>query len=92
VNATGTWAQTSPKFVWLSVDRVSDLTQVVEARATAMCKQPVKSLMPSVLVKKLRMNISAHGVGTFQLKMTGVDEAGNKFTYGYTVKGLVQQP
>lgn len=91
VNAVGTWAQTSPKDIWLAPARVSDLLSVVDARATEKCKQPTKSLEPTTLIKKMKLVVTPHRTGTFNMKLKGYDENGKSFSYSYTVKGLVQQ-
>lgn len=92
ISAVGTWAQTSSRDIWLSPTRMTDLLSVVDARASASCATPSKSVMPTVLIKKMKLTLNPHGNGTFSLKLKGFDDNGKSFSYSYTIKGTVIQP
>jgi len=89
INASGTWASVDEKTAYMSVTRISDVLSVANDRATATCKQPKTALVPTVMVKKMKLVKNSHGQGSFSLKLKGLDQDGKSFTYSYTVKGTV---
>lgn len=91
IAASGTWAQVG-NTVYLSENVASQLLQTVSMHLTSACVKPTQVLEPTVIVKSMKLVLSPHGTGKFTMKMKGYTSDNQKFTYGLSLKGIVQQP